>query len=87
MAQSAPRSKRSARRIAVMIMLAAAMGGALAVPLYARPLPKLGEFPFFYWYQLILVPVVAILCWLCNLLLRTNPDPAAKPRHRRGWPL
>jgi hypothetical protein len=56
---------------------------ALWVPIYARSLPKLGDFPFFYWYQLILVPVTAILSWLCHLLLRTKPaTPTA--RHREG---
>jgi hypothetical protein len=34
--------------------------------------PKLGDFPFFYWYQLILVPVTAFLCWISYLLLRTE---------------
>jgi hypothetical protein len=35
-------------------------------------LPKLGPIPFFYWYQLVWVPVVAALCWICYLLLRTR---------------
>jgi hypothetical protein len=46
--------------------------------------PKLGDFPFFYWYQLILVPVTAILCWICYLLLRTKPAPPSRARGREG---
>jgi hypothetical protein len=49
-------------KIAVAVMLTVAIAGALWVPIYAHSLPKLGDFPFFYWYQLILVPVTAILC-------------------------
>ena len=48
------------------------------VPIYARSMPRLGAFPFFYWYQLVWVPVVAMLCWLCYILLRTKPAPAAR---------
>jgi cytochrome bd-type quinol oxidase subunit 2 len=79
MARSAPASKSPVTRIAVAVLLLAATGGALWVPSYARSAPKLGDFPFFYWYQLILVPVVAILCWLCSVLLRARPASDARP--------
>lgn len=69
--------KSPAIRISVAVMLTVAVLGALWVPIYAHLLPKLGDFPFFYWYQLILVPVTATLCWICYLLLRTKP--AAPP--------
>jgi hypothetical protein len=67
--------KSPATYAAVTILLLAAIAGALWVPIYARSTPKLGDFPFFYWYQLILVPGVAIVSWLCYLLLRTRPTP------------
>ncbi len=82
MAQSAPAGKSPVTRVAIMVLLLAAIGGALWVPIYARATPKLGDFPFFYWYQLILVPVVALLCWLCSVLLRGKP--ASNARHRDG---
>jgi cytochrome bd-type quinol oxidase subunit 2 len=82
MARSAPTAKSPVRRAVIAVLLLAAIGGTLWVPIYARFAPKLGDFPFFYWYQLILVPVVAILCWLCSVLLRARPTPAA--RHRNG---
>ena len=68
-----------ARYFAVTVMLAVAIIGALWVPFYARVLPKLGDFPFFYWYQLILVPVTAILCWISYLLLRNKRTRPGQP--------
>ena len=62
---------------AVTILLIAGIAGTLWVPIYARSTPKLGDFPFFYWYQLIWVPAVAILSWICYLLLRPRPAPGA----------
>ena len=77
MAPPVPPAESPARRPAtlatVAVMLTIAIMGSLWVPLFARSEPKLGPFPFFYWYQLILVPVTALLCWICYLLLRTRP--------------
>jgi hypothetical protein len=36
----------------------------LWVPFYNHELPALFGFPFFYWYQLLLVPVTSLLIWL-----------------------
>jgi cytochrome bd-type quinol oxidase subunit 2 len=79
MAHSAPSRKRPATLGTVAVLLIVAIIGALWVPIYARSTPKLGPFPFFYWYQLILVPVVAVLSWICFLLLKTRPTPDAGP--------
>ncbi len=39
--------------------------GLLWVPFYnTDALPSLFGFPFFYWYQLLWVPVTAFLIWL-----------------------
>jgi hypothetical protein len=76
MARSAPQGRSPARRVTVTVLLVVAIVGTLWVPIYARSMPKLGDFPFFYWYQLIWLPVVAILSWLCYILLRA-------PRHSR----
>jgi Protein of unknown function (DUF3311) len=77
MAQSAPRGVHPVKWCAVTVLLAAAVAAALWVPFYSRTRPKLGAFPFFYWYQLALVPVVAAVCWICYLLMRTRPSPDA----------
>jgi hypothetical protein len=82
MAPPAPPAKRPVHRpatvTAVAVMLTVTIMGSLWVPLFARTQPELGGFPFFYWYQLILVPVTSVLCWICYLLLR--------PKRRRGAP-
>ena len=81
MAQLPPSGQSPARWGVVAVLLAAAIIGTLWVPIYARSGPKLGAFPFFYWYQLIWVPVSAVLCWVCYLLLRSKPrNRGAAPR-------
>jgi hypothetical protein len=56
--------------VAIAVVLLASLVGMLWVPFYARLTPKLGDFPFFYWYQLIWIPLVAVLSWLAYLLIR-----------------
>ena len=82
MVRHASPTKSPAIKITVAVMLAVAIGGALWVPIYAHVQPKLGDFPFFYWYQLILVPVTAFLCWISYLLLRTERAAEARERER-----
>jgi hypothetical protein len=36
----------------------------LWIPFYNRDLPALFGFPFFYWYQLVWVPLTAVLIWI-----------------------
>jgi uncharacterized membrane protein len=38
--------------------------GTLWVPFYNHPLPALFGFPFFYWYQLLAVPVSALIIFI-----------------------
>jgi hypothetical protein len=66
---SRPR-RRTGNWIVIAILLAASLVGVLWVPFYARITPTLGGFPFFYWYQLMWVPIVAILGGLSYLLSR-----------------
>ena len=54
----------------VAALLVLGVAGTLVVPLYARTAPKLGPFPFFYWYQLAWIPIVAILACAAYLLTR-----------------
>lgn len=84
MARHASSGKSPATRGAVAVLLIVAILGTLWVPIYARALPALGPFPFFYWYQLIWVPLTAVILWICYLLLRTKPRPDAGPGVSRG---
>jgi len=69
--QSSPRRHLIAW-VFVSILLIIAVAGTLVVPIYARSTPKLGDFPFFYWYQLLWVPLVGILSWIAYLLVRSS---------------
>jgi hypothetical protein len=45
--------------------------GLLIVALYNRATPELFGFPFFYWYQLIWVPITSVLIYI---VYRGLPD-------------
>ena len=48
----------------ITILVIAAIFFSLYVPLYARATPKIGDFPFFYFYLVIYMPVVGIVLWI-----------------------
>ena len=52
----------------IAILLLAVLAGALWLPFYNRTTPSAGGWPFFYWYQLLWVPVVALISWVAYLL-------------------
>ena len=81
--------------ILVGVLLAAAIVATLWVPLYNRATPALGGFPFYYWYQLLWVPIVAVLSGAAYLLVKraqrdraprapTGPGTAPPPRSGEG---
>jgi hypothetical protein len=74
--QSSPR-RHLAAWVFVTILLIIAVAGTLVVPIYARSTPKLGDFPFFYWYQLLWVPLVGILSGIAYLLVRSSDTGSA----------
>ena len=53
---------------AIAILVAADIFFSLYTPLYSRLTPKLGDFPFFYWYLLIFMPITSLALWLAMLL-------------------
>jgi len=61
---------------AIFVLVAGAICGTLIVPIYAHVTPKIGDFPFFYFYLLAYMPVVAIALWLATLLQRRLATPA-----------
>jgi len=58
----------------IAILIAADIFFALYTPIYARLTPKLGDFPFFYWYLLIFMPVTSAALWLATLLQKRLGD-------------
>ena len=71
MVQPQRRAPHPRNAVIAGVLLLIGVVGAFWVPIYARSAPKLGAFPFFYWFQLIWMPVVMVLCYLAYLLLRT----------------
>ena len=58
------------------LLVTAAVCCTLIVPIYARVTPKIGDFPFFYFYLLAYMPVVALALWIVSLLQRRLRPPA-----------
>ena len=66
----------------IAILIFASIFFSLYVPLYASATPKVGDFPFFYVYLLVYMPVLAIVMWIVITLqhrLRRPDDDAAGP--------
>jgi Na+/melibiose symporter-like transporter len=61
---------------AIFVLVAASICCTLIVPIYAHITPKIGDFPFFYFYLLAYMPVVAIALWVAALLQRRLTTPA-----------
>ncbi|HEY0934649.1 MAG TPA: DUF3311 domain-containing protein, partial [Trebonia sp.] len=55
---------------AIAVLVAADIFLVLYVPLYSRITPKWGDFPFFYWYLLTVMPVTSLLLATAALLQR-----------------
>jgi len=55
---------------AIGVLVLAAILCTLIVPIYARETPKVGDFPFFYFYLLIYMPATALALWIAMLLQR-----------------
>ena len=60
----------------IAILIAATIFFSLYVPLYASATPKVGDFPFFYFYLLIYMPAVAIVLGIVLMLQKRLGPPA-----------
>jgi hypothetical protein len=84
MSQPTPPRRNPAAVVTAAILLTVAIAGTLVVPIYARSTPKWGDFPFFYWYLLISVPVIGIFCWVSYLLVRSKPGAGTAHKSSAG---
>jgi hypothetical protein len=50
------------------LLVAVSIVGGLYVPIYARLTPKVGDWPFFYFYLLVFMPFVAVALWIVTVL-------------------
>ncbi|MBN3932196.1 DUF3311 domain-containing protein [Streptomyces verrucosisporus] len=69
-------------RVAIGACLLAPFAAMLWVGSYARAEPVLAGIPFFYWYQLLWVPLSAALMAVAHVLVRR--DRAARRTAERG---
>jgi len=60
--------QRSIALTAALLLLPYA--GLLCVPFYNHGDPELFGFPFFYWYQLLWIPITVLLTWLAYRRVR-----------------
>jgi hypothetical protein len=63
----------------IAVLVTACIVGTLFVPIYARTTPKIGDFPFFYFYLLAYMPVVAIALWIVTQLQKRLEPPGGQP--------
>ena len=65
----------------IAILILASVFFAVYVPLYASSTPKVGDFPFFYIYLLIYMPVLGVVMWIVITLQQRlrpgSPRPGA----------
>lgn len=64
--------KVTPRRIAALVLVVIGIVVPLLVTTYATDEPRLGGFPFFYWYQLLLVFVTAGLTAIAYVLMKQD---------------
>jgi magnesium-transporting ATPase (P-type) len=86
MAQPRPARTHVGIWIAITVVLAASLVATLWVPFYNHLTPMLGGFPFFYWYQLIWVPIVAILSAVAYLLSKVARRDSEAPSAQAPGP-
>jgi uncharacterized membrane protein len=67
----------------VAILLAVGIIVPLLVPLYAFETPKFIGFPFYYWFQFALIPVVSALTYIA---FRISLRATEKDRQDHGLP-
>lgn len=67
------------------VLLALGIVVPLIVPLYASIEPRWGGMPFFYWFQMLLVPIEAGVIGTCYLLL-TREDQRRRDILKRDTP-
>src|SRR5690348_14958937 len=66
----------------IAILILASVFFALWVPLYASATPKVGDFPFFYIYLLIYMPVLGVVLWIViTLQQKLRPGPGRSEEH------
>ena len=81
---SEPNTRRTSGLWAVVaVLLAVGIVVPLLVGLYDSVEPRLGGFPFYYWFQFMLIPVVSLLTFIA---FRLSVKATEKDRPAFGLP-
>jgi hypothetical protein len=67
---ASPVTAHPVRSAVIAVLVAGLIIGTLYVPFYDSTTPKVGDFPFFYFYLLLYFPVIAVVLWIVVLLQR-----------------
>jgi hypothetical protein len=67
---------------AIAVLIIASIFFSLYVPLYARTTPKVGDFPFFYFYLLVYMPAVSIALLIVIALQKRLRPPGGADGHQ-----
>jgi hypothetical protein len=67
------------RSAAIAILIAAAIFFVLYTPVYSSVTPKIGAWPFFYFYLLVYMPAVSLVMWIVTWLQRRLGRRSAPP--------
>jgi len=67
----------------IAVLVAADIFFSLYAPIYSRVTPKAGDFPFFYFYLLIFMPITSLVLWLAIRLQKRLEPPAQAPEAER----
>jgi Na+/melibiose symporter-like transporter len=62
---------------AIALLVTADLALVLVVPIYARTGPRWGAFPFFYWYLLVVMPVISLFLWIAAQLQKRLGEPSS----------
>src|SRR5438034_2285538 len=68
----------------IAILILASIFFAVWVPLYASATPKIGDFPFFYAYLLIYMPVLGVVMWIVITLQHRMRAGSPRPGDDNG---
>ncbi|MGZ4453615.1 MAG: DUF3311 domain-containing protein [Nocardioides sp.] len=79
-------SRSTSLWVAVGVLLLLAAVPPLLVPVYARLTPELWGFPFYFWFQFLLVIWAAITTSIAFVIAKeaTRRDRAARAEHSGG---
>lgn len=66
--RSGPFATHPITSLLIGLLVVGSIIGGLYVPIYASLTPKVGDWPFFYFYLLAYMPFVAVVLWVVTLL-------------------